>query len=178
MYSDFDLFVFIQLLALSCEVFMVVTISYLFSKPLIKLSAESQSVQFRNGNDIDENKIEQHLKENMLINLATKLLVLSGIALGSTLIMRIIIMAAFPYCEAIGDLECWAVYVSYAAWPVDTLINIVCLLLTFKNGKIYYDKYCQSCHGCIISKCLAKYYARKVRKYTDKYQSSSSLPAP
>ena len=166
MYADFDLYVYMQIPALVCETVMAIYISHLFSKPLIKLSAKSKSIDndVKNGN-LD--KIKNDLGKNKLIHLSTKLLLLSGISLGSIVIVRFVIVVAYPYCNATSDGECWLVYVSYSGWAVDSLINIVCLFLAFKNGKIYYDKCCQKLHDYLVSQCVFKYYAKKVRKYTN-----------
>ena len=166
MYHDFDLYVYMQIPALVCETTMAIYISYLFSKPLIKLSAKSKSIDkdVKNGN-LD--KIKKDLAKNKLIHLSTKLLLLSGISLGSIVIIRLIIVVAYPYCNAISDGECWLVYVSYGGWAIDSFINIVCLLLAFKNGKIYYDKYCQKFHDFLMSQCVVKYYVKKVQKYAN-----------
>lgn len=176
--AGFDLYVNMQIVALFCETILAIAISYLFSKPLIKLTAKTQSMQ-KHSTDKDSNGTENvnidELLGNKLIKLSTKLLILSGISLGSTVLVRLLIIIAYPYCASTGDLECWFVYISYIGWPLDSLINIVCLLLAFKNGQIYYDKYCTKLHYFTVSKCVAKYYTKKVGKYANKETQSNTI---
>lgn len=171
-YAGFDLYVYMQIIALVCETILAIAISYLFSKPLIILTVKTQNMsKSANSTNVNKDNSKENvdininkLMENKLIKLSTKLLILSGVSLGSSVLVRLTIIIAYPYCESTGDLECWLVYLSYIGWPLDTFINIFCLLLAFKNGQIYYDKCCTKIHDFIVTKCVAKYYTKKLKQ--------------
>ena len=109
------------------------------------------------------------MKNDKLLNLSTKLLILSGIALGSTTVLKIMNFSAYEYCANVdGDKECWFVYVSYTLWPLDASLNIFCILCAFKNGNKYYVKVCDKIHQFVLFSWVAKYFDKEVeRSQTD-----------
>ena len=124
---------------------------------------KKSSVSTTSSRDRSETTIDK-MRKDKLLNLSTKLLILSGIALGSTTIFKIMNFSAYEYCANVGDAECWFVYVSYSLWPLDASLNIFCILCAFKNGNKYYMKICHKLHEFVLLTCVGKYFDKEVER--------------
>lgn len=156
------------------ELIMVVWISILFSKPMIVLSAKSHRLRSNithfkksdNNNDSNsDNSNKNNIKmiQDKLLNLSTKLLVLSGIAFGSTIIAKLFIIVGYEYCYyQANDSTCWVIFVSFALWPIDAFTNILCIFFAFKHGTKYYYKFCGKLHKCVLFSCVAKCFHKSL----------------
>ena len=104
-------------------------------------------------------------KQTKLIFVITRCILLSSIALITTLIFGLM---AFYYTSF--GLH---IFIIYALWSIDMTMNCICLYLNFIFADKLYKKCCRICHGCcqnIFEYCAAK---KILNDHLDEQQSAN-----
>ena len=94
----------------------------------------------------------------------TKYFVLSLIATISTQIECLLLCINWlgVYFERgyVNQVSAWMIEIVF---PLDCIINTICLFLLFEINKDIYNKWCSGCHSC-MGLCFRRNTERKIRK--------------
>ena len=121
-------------------------------------------MKYSEDEDINTSKMvnQNHYKyqNDKLLQLLSKLTILSGIALGTTAFTRLSIVISYSICHQ----ECTLIFVSYATWSIDTFMNIFCILCSFQKLDKYYQKYCNKLNKHVLNHIISNTVDKQLYK--------------
>ena len=146
-----ELYVIAHSICLFLEITMYIILISLISRPMLNLTKSSRKITDDEISvDSPRSKSATEQSQEELLSLMTRINVLSSIALLTTVLKRVFDIASFVYCPD----ECWLTYINYNLMPIDSFMNIFCILCSFTTGKKYYDHWCKCIHNIILTKCI------------------------
>ena len=154
----------IEILDLLICIFLIT----MFIKKMVSLTVDLNDNVFGSGSICNDDHHETSLNDHQrkLLNIMTKYFILSLIATISTQIECLLLCINWFFNLYFDDgmmiqITSWIIEIVF---PLDCMINSLCIFLLFDINKDLYNKWCKLCHFCCLEFCFKKNTEKKIKK--------------